>query len=219
MTDVDTLIRRIDQELEADVQGEKAAWAERARAAREHALGLQRYEPVAKHIIELLKPRLAAFIDRFKDVVKAEPSVRDSTRSMKMTFSATVAKVTLTFEVYPDRDASHVRLECSQDILPVLIRYDKHSFVEFPLDAVPDDAVIQWFDERIVTFVKAYLAIVRQDAKLQEHLKEQFVEDPVTKIRFPKYLASSSLERGGQTYYFVDEDTRREFEKQPAEKA
>ena len=44
------------------------------------------------------------------------------------------------------------------------------------------------------------------------------VEDPVTKIRFPKYLASSTLERDGRTYYFVDEDTRREFDKQPAAK-
>jgi YHS domain-containing protein len=38
------------------------------------------------------------------------------------------------------------------------------------------------------------------------------------KIRFPKYLASSTLERDGRTYYFVDEDTRREFEKVPAAK-
>jgi YHS domain-containing protein len=81
-----------------------------------------------------------------------------------------------------------------------------------------DDAVVQWFDERIVAFVKAYLALVRQDAELKEHLKDQLVEDPVAKIRFPKYLAASTLERNGRTYYFVDEDTRREFEKQPAAK-
>ena len=51
---------------------------------------------------------------------------------------------------------------------------------------------------------------------LQEQLKDEFVEDPVARIRFPKYLASSTLERDGRTYYFVDEETRREFEKQPA---
>jgi YHS domain-containing protein len=72
---------------------------------------------------------------------------------------------------------------------------------------------VQWFDERIVGFVKTYVALERDDADLQEHLKDLFVEDPVAKIRFPKYLASSTLERAGQTYYFVDEDTRREFEK------
>jgi YHS domain-containing protein len=34
-------------------------------------------------------------------------------------------------------------------------------------------------------------------------------------LRFPKYLASSTLERDGWTYYFRDEDNRREFEQQP----
>jgi YHS domain-containing protein len=218
MKDVNTLIRRIDQELATDVTREKAAWEETARATRERGPRLQRYDDVAKHVIELLKPRLDAFIERFKDVVKAEPSVREHTRAMNMTFAATVAKVNLRFEVFPDRDVNHVRLECTQEIIPVLVRYDKQSVLEFPLDGVKDDALVDWFDERIVAFVKAYLAIVRQDAALKEHLKDQLVEDPVAKVRFPKYLAASTLERNGRTYYFVDEDTRREFEKQPATK-
>ena len=78
--------------------------------------------------------------------------------------------------------------------------------------------MVQWFDERVVAFVKAYLALVRQDDDLQEHLKDHLVEDPVAKVRFPKYLASSTLERDGRTYYFVDEDTRREFERRPPAK-
>jgi YHS domain-containing protein len=218
MTDLDTLIRRIDQELLADVKDQKAAWEAIAAASRERGPRLQRYEAVAQHIIELLKPRLAAFVERFKAVVKTEPSVREHTRAMNLTFAATVAKVTLLFEVYPDSEVNNVRLECTQEIIPVVVRYDKQSVLEFPLDGVRDDAVVQWFDERIVAFVKAYMALVRQDAALREHLKDQLVEDPVAKIRFPKYLAASTLERGGRTYYFVDEDTRREFEKEPAAK-
>jgi YHS domain-containing protein len=218
MADVDILIRRIDQELGAEVQRQKADWADIERAARERGPRLQRYEAVAKHVIDLLKPRLAAFLERFKDVAKAEPSVREHTRAVNVTFAATVAKVSLRFEVFPDQDVSHARLECTQEIIPVLVRYDKQSALELPLDAVQDDAVVQWFDERIVAFVKAYLALLRQDVNLRERLKDQLVEDPVTKIRFPKYLAASTLERDGRTYYFVDEDTRREFEKGPARK-
>ena len=213
MNDVATLIRRIDQELETDVKREKAAWAEAARTARERGPRLQRYDAVAQHLIELLRPRLDAFLGRFQAVVKVQPSVREHTRSMNLTFTATVAKVNLTFEVCPDRDVTHIRLECTQEIVPVLVRYDRQAVLEIPLDAVQDDAVVQWFDERIVAFVKAYLALVRQDAVLKEHLKDQLVEDPVAKIHFPKYLAASSLEREGRTFYFVDEDTRREFEK------
>jgi YHS domain-containing protein len=215
MRNVDDLISRIDQEVGAEVARQKAACAELARASCERKLRLQRYETEAEHIIELLKPRMDAFLERFKPVVKAEPVVREHTRAISLTFPATVAKVSLRFEVFPDQNASHIRLECTQEILPVVVRYDKQSVLEFPLDGVQDDVVVGWFDDRIVAFVKAYIAVVTQDAALREQLDEQFVEDPVLKIRFPKYLASSTLERDGRTYYFVDPDTRREFEKQP----
>jgi YHS domain-containing protein len=111
---------------------------------------------------------------------------------------------------------SHIRLECTQEFIPVVVRCDKQPALEFPLDGVRDETVVQWFDDQIIAFVKAYLALVRQDAALQEELKDQLVEDPVARIRFPKYLASTTLKRDGRTYYFVDEDTRREFEQQPA---
>ena len=216
MNDINALIHRIDQEIAAEVGRQKTGWAELQLANRERGLRLQRYETEAKHIIELVKPRLDAFIERFKAVVKAEPMVREHTRAVNLTFAATVANATLRFEVFPDRDANHIRLECTQEIIPVLVRYDRQAVLEFPLDGVRDDAVVQWFDDRILAFVKAYIALVRQDAALQEQLKDQFVEDPVARIRFPKYLASSTLERDGRIYYFVDEQTRLEFEKQPA---
>jgi YHS domain-containing protein len=218
MTDINVLINRIDQEIAAEVGRQKTGWAELLQANRERGLRLQRYETEAKHIIELVKPRLDAFIERFKAVVKAEPVVRQHTRAVNLNFAATVAKVTLRFEVFPDQDVNHIRLECTQEIIPVVVRYDRQSVLEFPLGGVQDDAVVQWFDDRIVAFVQAYVAVVRQDAALREQLKDEFVEDPVARIRFPKYLASSTLERDGRTYYFVDEETRREFEKQPVAK-
>jgi YHS domain-containing protein len=216
MFEITTLIKRIDHEIAAEVGRQKGAWSDLMRANRERALRLQQYESEAQHVIDLLRPRLDAFLERFKAVVKAEPTVREHTRAVNLRFAATVANATLRFEVFPDRDANHIRLECTQEIIPVLVRYDKQSVLEFPLGGVEDDAVVQWFDDRIVSFVKLYIAVVRQDAALREQLKDQFVEDPVAKVRFPKYLASSTLERDGRTYYFVDEDTRREFEHQPA---
>jgi YHS domain-containing protein len=216
MTEINALLDRIDQEVAAEVRRQKADWDDLLAVNRQRGLRLQCYETEAKRIIELLKPRLDAFIERFKAVVKVEPVVRQHTHAVNLTFAATMANATLRFEVFPDRDVNQIRLECTQEITPALVRPDKQSVLEFPLGGVRDDAVVQWFDDRIVAFVKAYVALVRQDAALREQLKDVFVEDPVARIRFPKYLASSTLERDGRTYYFVDEETRREFEKQPA---
>jgi len=215
MNDIGTLLNRIDQEIVAEVGRQKENWARIAQANRSREMRLQNFEKEAQHIIELVKPRLNAFVERVKPVVKEDPVVRGHTHALNLTFVATVAKVSLRFELLPDADVNHVRLECTQEIIPVLVPYDKQSVLAFPLGGVQDDEVVQWLDDRIIAFVRAYLAVVRQDPILREQLKEQLVEDPVAKILLPKYLASSTLERDGQTYYFVDEDTRREFELQP----
>jgi YHS domain-containing protein len=216
MNDQLSLINRIDQEVAAEVKRQKDAWSALMAANRDRDLRLQRYEVEAQRIIDFLKPRLDAFVDRLKAVVNVEPTVRQHTRGVNLIFAATVARASLRFEVFPDQTVDHIRLECIQEIVPVVVPYDKQSVRDYPVDGVKDEEVVQWFDDRIVVFVKSYLALVRQDTALREQLKGQLVEDPVTKILFPKALASSTLQRAGVTYYFVDEDSRRQFEQQTA---
>jgi YHS domain-containing protein len=38
------------------------------------------------------------------------------------------------------------------------------------------------------------------------------VEDPIARIQFPKFAAAATLEREGEKFYFVSEETRRKFE-------
>ena len=216
MTDVSVLINRIDHEVAAVLESEKAARVEIVRANRERVTRLRRYDAAARRVIELLKPRLDAFINRFHPLIQAEPSVHEHAQGVTLTFAATVAKATLTFKAHPDREVNNICLECTQEIVPVLVRCDRPSSFVLPVDVVQDDAVVQWFDDRIVAFVKFYLALVRQDAELRERIKDRLVEDPVAQIMFPKHLAASSLERDGRTYYFADDVTRQEFEKQTA---
>ena len=47
-----------------------------------------------------------------------------------------------------------------------------------------------------------------------QSLEDQYVEDPVVKVRFPKFAAGATLEHKGQTYYFVDDRTKAEFAQQ-----
>jgi YHS domain-containing protein len=42
------------------------------------------------------------------------------------------------------------------------------------------------------------------------------VEDPIAKVRFPKYAAGATLDVKGKTHYFIDEVTLREFQQQLA---
>ena len=67
-----------------------------------------------------------------------------------------------------------------------------------------------WLDERIVSFVKSYLAVHQNNYYLKDHL----VEDPIAKVRFPKYAAGATLQWNGKTVYFLGDETRRQFEQQ-----
>jgi YHS domain-containing protein len=97
----------------------------------------------------------------------------------------------------------------------VLTQFEKHAQVEFPVDGVDEEALGCWLDDRILGFVRTYLSLQEN----QYYLKDQMVLDPVAGVSFPKHAAGATLERGGQTYYFIGEETRREFEQRQAAKA
>ena len=68
----------------------------------------------------------------------------------------------------------------------------------------------KWLDDRIVGFVELYIQI--HEGEIFE--KAEYVEDPVAKVKFPKFAAGATLEHGGQTYFFIDETTKAEFARQ-----
>jgi YHS domain-containing protein len=109
-----------------------------------------------------------------------------------------------------DRDVQKLILTYDLEIIPVLMQFKSHDEVEFPLDAVDPEAVAKWIDDRIVDFVQTYFSLGENEL----YLKDQMVEDPIAHVSFPKNAAAATLEWRGQKYYFIGEETRREFEKQ-----
>jgi YHS domain-containing protein len=95
-------------------------------------------------------------------------------------------------------------------IVTVLMRFKPHDEVEFPIDKVDEEAVAKWIDDRIVDFVKTYFAMGENEI----YLKDSMVEDPIAHVRFPKQAAATTLVWQGQKFYFIGEETRREFAKQ-----
>ena len=90
------------------------------------------------------------------------------------------------------------------------MRFTPHAEVEFPLDAVDKEAASRWIEDRIVEFVQTYFSLGENEM----YLKDRMVEDPIAHVRFPKDAAATVLEWQGHKYYFIGEETRREFAKQ-----
>jgi YHS domain-containing protein len=210
MGDVSDLQKRIDAEFSALDAKVKRAQAEKQD---EHKARQQRLLAFEKRLGELAgvwKPRLEALVTRFGDEVKATPQVTSSGRAGAFEFSSKLARIRLRFSASTDRDVRNVILDYNLEIIPVLMTYDSHERAEWPLDAVDEAAVGAWIDDRIVDFVKTYLSLHEN----QYYLKDHMVEDPIAGVRFPKFAAGASLEWEGKTYYFIGEETQREFKAQ-----
>jgi YHS domain-containing protein len=124
-----------------------------------------------------------------------------------------LAQIVLKFSAATDSDVRNLVLNYNLEILPILMRFDAHSILEMPLDRVDADVVAQWTDDRIVDFVKTYVALHEN----QYYLKDYLVDDPIAGVRFPKYAAAATLDANGKTYYFISDETRAEFESREAQ--
>jgi YHS domain-containing protein len=210
MAAVDSLASRIDAEFAAVEEKVKKFQAESVEQYKQRQQRLEQLGKVFDQLREVWKPRLELLVKKFAGRVEATPRILPSTREATYEFQSKLARVRLKFSATTDRDIRKVVLSYNLDILPVLMRYKPHDEVEFPLNAVDAEAAGKWIDDRIVDFVQAYFALGENDI----YLKDQMVEDPIAHVTFPKIAAATTLEWQGQTFYFVGEETRREFEQQ-----
>ena len=156
---------------------------------------------------ELWKPKLDLLVAKFGNLVKVTPRIVPSTREATFDFQSGVAHVQLKLSAYTNANVDKLMLAYDLEIIPVLMKYTRHAELEFPLDAVDKEAASKWLDDRLVDFVQTYLSMGETDL----YLKESMVEDPIARVRFPNMAAACNLEWGGKKYYFISDETRREF--------
>jgi YHS domain-containing protein len=210
MPTIDSLADRIDAEFAAVEQKVKKLQTEHLEQHKQREKRLERLTKVFDELRDIWRPRLEFLVKKFGDRVQATPRIVPSTREATFNFQSRVARVNLKFSAFTDRDVQNVVLGYDLEIIPVLMRFKNHDEIEFPLDAVDKEAAAKWIDNRIVDFVQTYFAMGENEI----YLKDLMVEDPIAHVRFPKQAAATTLEWGGQKYYFIGEETRREFEKQ-----
>jgi YHS domain-containing protein len=213
MADVSTLVQRIDAEFNASKEKIKKFQSQKVEEHKGREERFEKYGQLLEQLRGVWKPRLEALAERFDKHVEVTPTVTPSRREATFKFQSPLARIDLRFSVATDDDVRNVVFNYDLEVLPILMEFEKHAEAKFPLNAVDHEALARWFDDRIVAFVRTYLAVHENHYYLKGHM----VQDPIAGVSFPKYAAGATLERGGKTYYFIGEDTCREFErKQPA---
>lgn len=210
MANVSSLTDRIDAEFAAATKKVGELQAQRTQQFQERQQRLESMEKTLDDLREVWRPRLEALAKRFADKVKVTPNVSAGSRVGAFQFQSELARIDLQFSVLSDEDARNVTFKYDLSILPIFMKFDSHDELQFPVAAIDRDKLGAWIDDRIISFVRTYLELHQNNYYLQEHL----VEDPIAKIKFPKYAAGAKLDSKGKTIYFISEDTRRQYEKQ-----
>jgi YHS domain-containing protein len=208
MSDVATLLTRIDAEFSALDARIKQAQTERLQEHRERQDRLASFEQQLEALTAVWKPRLEALIQRFGDRVKVTPRLASSSREVGLDFQSNLARIRLRFSATTDHDVRKLILNYNLEIIPVLMQFDSHQQADWPIDAIDEQAIASWVDDRIVDFVKTYLSLHENE----HYLKDDMVEDPVARVRFPRFAAATTSTWNGKTYYFIGDETRREFD-------
>jgi YHS domain-containing protein len=209
MPDIQSLLGRIDLEFDESAAKLKKLQSEQLQSSQDRDKRLQKFVQASEGLREIWKPRLEALAKKFGDRVNVKPVVEPSRREATFAFKSDLANIQLRISVATDSDATKVVFSYDLKIVPILMQFESHSEVEFPIDAIDREKLTQWIDDRIVTFVRTYLSLHENEYYLKGHM----VVDPVNSVRFPKHAAAAMLERDGKTYYFVSDETRQQFEK------
>jgi len=207
MADITSLLQRIDAEFNAVDDKVKKNQQENLEDYRQRQKRMEQFAKVVDELKTIWTPRLEALQKRFGDRVKITPRFTPSSREATFEFQSSLARIRLKFSAYADRDVKNINLTSDLDIVPILTQFDAHSELQLPLDAPNKDAVAKWVEDRIVSFVHTYLSMHENNFYMKDHL----VEDPITRVQFAKFAAGATLEWKGSTYYFVDDESRKEF--------
>jgi YHS domain-containing protein len=207
-------VQNLEERIKAEISGHKQRVSQyRTTQVEEHKgrqQRLERLEEIFEQLRDVWKPRLDALAAQFKDSVKVTPTVKPGRRQATLEFQSPLARIVLRLSASADSDVNNVVLAYDLDILPIYAAFERHAEIAFPINDVDAEATTRWLDDRIVAFVKVYLSLYENEYYLKDHM----VEDPVARIRFPKFAAAASIQRDGKTYYFISDETRTEFERQ-----
>jgi len=206
MADLNTFLKRLDEQVE---KARKGVEQKQSELQQTYEGRKQRYQTFLRLMDELrgvARPRLEKLAESCK--FDATPTEDADGKSVLLKFKTPVARVQMRLSATHDTEVRNLLLVYDLEILPLYVKFNPHDELAIRLEKADRAAVENWLDDRLIEFAETYVTIHFADQYHQDHM----VVDPVADVRFPQAYAHSSLEKEGKTYFFISEQTHREFE-------
>lgn len=96
-------------------------------------------------------------------------------------------------------------------IMPVFLKFDPHDKLTISLGGVDDQAVGEWVETKLLSFIDTYLRLDRG----ADDFEDEVVIDPVCGMRISRSSAGAEADFRGHPYYFCSEECRQRFAQEP----
>jgi YHS domain-containing protein len=208
-TKIQAAFEAADKKLR-DLRAEKVAEFETLQ--RRHAVA----EKVRDRVVqEIMRPCLEELLSHF-DNAELQADDTPLSCSCAVRFKHTPrfpAGVTLQLVAAFDAGFEHLLVIYDLEILPIFLEYQKTAQISLPLDAVDDEALRNWIEDRLVEFVETYLKLEFVD----QYQRDNMVTDPVANLRISRLIAQGQADHAGHTYYFLTKENEQAFRADPTQ--
>jgi YHS domain-containing protein len=210
MSDLSQLERQIKEKLAAHQELCLSQHNHHAERMHEMDERHRRYDATADHLVrDIIRPRLEILSRQF-DNAELAPTDTLNRHTCIATFKKTSrfpANTKLELSVSRDGQWENVCLLYKLSILPVFFQFNGQDQTILPLDRVEDEQVATWVDDKITSFLDAYLRL----ETLNQYQEANLVTDPVCNMRINRVFAPAQAEYRGQTYHFCLAECRKKF--------
>jgi YHS domain-containing protein len=214
MNDLSRLERRIAEKLAVQQEQALQHYNHQHERMREWEVRHERYSAAADHLVnDIIRPRLQTLASNFDN---AEILCGDETGRHQCicAFKHTArfpATAKLELAVSRDGSAENVLLLYNLSILPVFFAFKGQDQITMPLNRLNESKVAEWFDEKIMDFLDAYLQL----ATVDQYQTQNEVTDPVCGMRINKIFAAAEADYQGRTYFFCVPECKAKFVADP----
>ncbi len=182
----------------------------------EYGVRRHRFEELAHHLNEeIVKPRLEMVASYLKNACMQEGSSSNGSACWFEFCERFPTFAQLEFTIEHDVRFDKLIVQIHTRMMPVFVRFNEKDNLLLPLDAVDDEEVADWVEERLLEFLDTYLRI---DAG-GEDFTEEPVTDPVCGMQLDRLKAAASDSYYGHSYYFCCEGCLTKFQKTPEQYA
>jgi YHS domain-containing protein len=213
MDDLNGLDQRIREQLAKSEDRARVRQNHVERLMQEWQARLDRYTDLADRLMQTaIRPRAEKLKAHFPNATV--PEEKNTRHTCVYQFAHTArfpATVTLELGITRNGEAATLIVQYNLTILPMFFPFESKDQLCIPLDAVDEEKIARWVEDKIVGFVGTYLRL----ETAEQYQTENTATDPVCGMQVSKTRPGAKLEYAGQTFYFCLDECRAKFAENP----